>query len=42
MRVKCLEGKTHVYVSEPGYTVSFLETERVLDSHGYYIGTFYV
>ena len=39
---KCLEGKTHVYVSEPGYTVSFLETERVLDSHGYYIGTFYV
>ena len=39
---ECLKGKTHVYVSEPGYTVDFLETEHVLDSHGYYIGTFYV
>ena len=37
---ECLEGKTHVYVSEPDYTVDFLKTERVLDSHGHYIGTF--
>ena len=39
---ECLEAKTHVYVSEPGYTADFLETETVFDTHGYYIGTFCV
>ena len=39
---ECLTGKTHVYVSEPNYTVDFLKSEDVEDTHGYYIGTFYV
>ena len=39
---ECLSGKTHVYVSESNYTVDFLESEDVEDTHGFYIGTFYV
>ena len=39
---ECLKGKTHVYVSEWDYSVDFLEQENVANTHGYYIGTFYV
>lgn len=39
----CLDGKTHVYVSEDDYSVDFLTKEQgVADTHGHYIGTFYV
>jgi beta-lactamase superfamily II metal-dependent hydrolase len=37
---ECLSDKTHIYVSDPGYSVDFLENEQVDDGHGsYYIGT---
>ena len=40
---ECLKGKTHVFVSEWGYDVDFLEQMNVANKHGcYYIGTFYV
>ena len=39
---ECLQEKTRVYVSERGYSVDFLEQENVDNTHGYYIGTFYV
>ena len=39
---ECLKGKTHVYVSKPDYSVDFLAWESVANTHGYYIGTFYV
>ncbi len=39
---ECLSGKTHIFVSEPNYSVDFLSWEEVDDNHGYYIGTFYV
>jgi hypothetical protein len=35
----CEAGRTHVYVSKPGYSVSFLDDEKMPDSHGNYIGT---
>lgn len=38
--LECLEGKTRIYVSDPYYSVDFLEQERVANSYGgYYIGT---
>ena len=39
---ECVDGKTHVYVSEAGYAVDFLKREIVWNTHGYYLGTFYV
>ncbi len=39
---ECLAGKTHVYVSSASYAVDFLAQEWVSNTHGYYIGTFYV
>ncbi len=36
-----LAGKTRIYVSEPGYSVGYMEKELGLaNMHGYYIGTF--
>lgn len=39
---ECLTGKTHVYVSSQTYSVDFLNQERVGNTYGHYIGTFYV
>lgn len=39
---ECLQGKTHVYVSEWAYSVDFLYQENRTNKYGYYIGTFYV
>jgi beta-lactamase superfamily II metal-dependent hydrolase len=36
---ECLKGKTHVYVSNPDYSVEFLDDERLPDTYGTYIGT---
>jgi beta-lactamase superfamily II metal-dependent hydrolase len=35
----CVAGKTHIYVSEPDYSVDFLDNEEMPDEHGFYIGT---
>ena len=39
---ECVEGKTHIYVSEAGYAVGFLKREDVGNTYGRYIGTLYV
>jgi hypothetical protein len=33
------KGKTHVYVSNPDYSVDFLDDERLPDTYGTYIGS---
>lgn len=35
----CIPGKTHIYVSNPDYSVDFLDDENLQDIHGKYIGT---
>lgn len=37
--LECVSGKVHIYVSDPDYTVDFLEDEGMPDNHGWYIGT---
>jgi len=36
---ECISGKTHIYVSNPNYSVNFLERENVANNYGKYIGT---
>ena len=38
---ECLDTKVHVFVSSPSYSVDFLSSEGVPNSHGFYLGTFY-
>lgn len=35
----CVSGKTHIYVSNPNYSVDFLDDEDLKDTYGKYIGT---
>lgn len=35
----CVSGKVHIYVSNEGYTVNFLDDEGLPDSHGIYLGS---
>jgi hypothetical protein len=35
----CEPGQTHVYVSDPDYSVDFLDDENMLNTYGKYIGT---
>ena len=36
---ECLGAKTHVYASESGYFVDFLDQDGMADTYGHYIGT---
>jgi len=36
---ECIDGKTHIYVSNDNYSVSFLEDQNIADRFGKYIGT---
>lgn len=35
----CNSNKIHIYVSEPNYSVDFLDDNGMADNYGYYIGT---
>jgi beta-lactamase superfamily II metal-dependent hydrolase len=35
----CISGKIHIYVSNPDYSVDFLDDENLKDTYGTYIGT---
>lgn len=37
--LECVSGKVHIYVSNPYYSVDFLRSEWVYNTHGKYIGT---
>ncbi len=37
--LECVAGKTHIYISDPDYSVDFLADEYQPDTYGKYIGT---
>ena len=37
--LECVSGKTHIYVSNPDYSVDFLDDKNMPDTYGKYIGT---